>query len=165
MKPVLLVIDIQNAFLDANKGLRKSVEKRVRVINDAIRFFRRRKLPIVVVYHTEEKEGPKPGTRQFEFSPAIDIKRTDAKVIKNYPNAFNKTPLEKIVRRRGCDTVVIAGLSASGCVLATYVGAIDRDLEPYLVQDGVAAGKEEYVRFAEDICKTLTIRKLSRILT
>ena len=51
MKPALLVQDIQNFWLyepDSNQDLRRSVEKRLDVINAAIAWFRERKLPIVV---------------------------------------------------------------------------------------------------------------------
>ena len=134
MKPALLVIDIQNAWLDASKELRRSVDRRVGTINKSIALFRRKNLPVIVIYHTDRKRGPKPGTKKFEFSPAIDVRGTDIKVIKNYPNAFNKTDLVEVLRKGGCDTVFIVGLSASGCALATCLGAIDEDLKSYLVR-------------------------------
>ena len=164
MKPALLVIDIQNAWLDGHQGLRESVEKRAKVINEAIEIFRGKRLPIIVVYHEDKKDGPRPGTKAFEFSPTINIQDADTKVTKNYPNAFNKTDLENILHKKGCDTVIITGLSAVGCALATYHGAIDLDLNPYFVRDGVAADTEEHVRFAEDICDTLSVREFDRAL-
>jgi isochorismate hydrolase len=33
-------------------------------------------------------------------------------------------------------------------VLATYIGAIDRDLSPYLVRDAVAASREEHEMYS-----------------
>ncbi len=49
MKPALLVIDIQNVWLDENSDLKRSVEMRIDVINEAIGWFRRNKLPIVTI--------------------------------------------------------------------------------------------------------------------
>ncbi len=164
MKPALLVIDIQNAWLDASKELRRSVDRRVETINKSIALFRRKNVPVIVIYHTDRKEGPKEGSKKFEFSPAIDIGRSDIRVVKNYPNAFNKTDLLKILKREGCDTVFIVGLSASGCALATCLGAVDMDINSYLVKGGVAASKEEHVRFAEEICQTVSLRKLAGLL-
>jgi len=164
MKPVLLVIDVQNYVLDNYPGYKESVEKHAKVMNRAIALFRKMKLPLIVVYHEDKQEGPRPGMKAFEFSPAIDITKTDATVIKNYPNAFNKTALEEMLRKTASDTVVIVGLSAIGCALATYQGAIDRDLEPYFVQGGVAADTEEHVTFAEDICRTITLSDLEKAL-
>ncbi len=51
MKPAILVIDIQNVWLDDNQDLKKSVERRIDVINDAIGWFRKNNSPIIVIYH------------------------------------------------------------------------------------------------------------------
>jgi len=164
MKPALLVVDIQNVWLDDNEELKKSVEKRIDVINEAIGWFRRSKHPIVVIYHEDKEMGAVRDTKSFEFPQSVRIKENDAKVIKHHPSAFSKTELENILRGEGCDTVVIAGLSASGCALATYFGAMERDFNPYLVQDGVASHSEEHVRFAEDICYTLRVDAFNKTL-
>ena len=69
MKPALFVQDIQNIWLydpDSNQELRRSVERRLGVINDAISWFRRNKLPIIVGYTEDKGLGLLPGTRQFE---------------------------------------------------------------------------------------------------
>jgi len=164
MKPVLLVIDVQNDVLDNYPGYSESVQRRAKTMNDAIALFRRRRLPIVVVYHEDKEQGPRPGTKAFAFHESIEVLESDTKVVKNYPNAFNKTPLGDMVRGMGCDTVVIVGLSAVGCAMATYHGAIDLDLEPYFVHGGVAADTEEHVRMAEEICRTVKVDELDRRL-
>jgi len=157
MKPALLVIDIQNVWLDGNEELKKSVEKRIDVINEAIGWFRRSKHPIVVIYHEDKEMGSIAGTKPFEVPQTVSIEETDIKVTKHHPSAFKKTELEAILRKNGCDTVAIVGLSASGCALATFFGALEHDLDSYLVQGGVASHSEEHVRFAEDICDTLRV--------
>jgi len=164
MKPALLVIDIQNVWLDESNDLKKSVEKRIGVINEAIGWFRRNKRPVVVIYHEDKDAGSLPGTKPFEFAKTIHINKTDIKIIKRYPSAFGKTDLEAVLRKLGCDTVVIVGLSASGCALATYFGAFDCDLRPYVVQGGIASHSEEHVRFAEEICSTLDAKELDQLL-
>jgi len=164
MKPALLVVDIQNVWLDDNKELRKSVEKRVDVINEAIQSFRRSKRPIIVVYHEDKEVGSLPGTKRFEVHETVRINKADIRVTKRYPSAFSKTELEAILRKEGCDTVAIVGLSASGCALATYFGAMDCGFRPYLVQGGVASHSEAHVRFAEEICDTLNVHALDQLL-
>jgi nicotinamidase-related amidase len=158
-------VDIQNAWLDMDDGLRKSVEARTWVINEAVGLFRRKRLPIVLVFHTDIEKGPEPGAKEFEFSTRINIREQDVKVVRNYSNAFNRTELEEILRKDGCDTVMIAGLSATECILATYIGAIDRDFSPYLVRDGGASHREDYVRFVEEICDNLSVRALHQMLS
>jgi len=68
-----------------------------------------------------------------------------------------------MLQKQGCDTLVIVGLSASGCVLATYFGALDWEIRPYLLKGGVASHNEEHVRFAEEICDTLSLQELDSI--
>jgi len=164
MKPALLVVDIQNAWLDNMPELKKSVEKRLDVINGAIEWFRKNKLPIVLIYHENRDEGVTPGTSAFEFTPAVGIDRNDIRVTKHYPNSFNKTGLDSNLRKMGCDTVLIVGLSASGCALATFFGAEDYDFHPYIVKGGVASHDEGHVRFAEEICETLCIEEFEHKL-
>jgi nicotinamidase-related amidase len=164
MKPALLVIDIQNVWLDDNADLKRSVEKRIDVINGAIAWFRHNKRPVIVVYHEDKERGLLPGTKPFEVPEYVKIKESDVKVSKSHPSAFGNTELEAVLRREGCDTVVIAGLSASGCVLASYFGACDHDLHPYLVQGGVASHNEEHVRAAEDICETVSLEAFDKTL-
>jgi nicotinamidase-related amidase len=159
-----LVIDIQNKWLDSSPGLRSTLEERVGVINSAIAMFRKKGLPIIRVYHVDRTEGPQPGTKEFNFLPSIEIIETDTRVIKNYPDAFNRTELADILAQRKIDTVILCGLSATGCVMATYVGAEDHDLHPFILRDGVAAGSDRHVRFAEEIFETLSVGALAQVL-
>jgi len=160
MKPALFVQDIQNIWLDGNEELRESVERRLDVINEAIAWFRKRNLPIIVGYTEDEEQGLLPGTKPFEVPDAVSIEETDHRITKRHANAFANPELGAILRREGCDTLVIVGLSASGCVLATYFSAPDWDVRAYLVKGGVASHSEEHVRFAEDIYDTVTVQAL-----
>jgi len=164
MKPALLVVDIQNAWLDESKDLKASVEKRINTINRAIRWFRSKKLPIIVIYHEDKECGAVAGSKPFRFVETVEVMDKDIRVTKHYPNSFCKTALPAILKKHGCDTVVIAGLSASGCVLATAFGALDHDLAPYLVKDGVASHSEEHVRFAEELFRTVKVGSFDETL-
>ena len=114
MKPALLVIDVQNRWLDMSPGLKASLEMRVEVINSAIALFREKGLPIIRVFHVEKGEGPMPGTEGFEFLSSIRTVESDIQVIKNYPNAFNRTDLADILAQKRVDSTVLCGLSATG---------------------------------------------------
>lgn len=164
MRPALLVIDVQNGWMEMSQGLRASVEKHMETMNDAIAIFRRRGAPIILSYHSYDEKGMVAGTSAFEYLPGIRVESTDIMVTKRYMNAFNKTELEKILREKGCDTVIITGLSALHCVLSTYLGAYDRDLTPYLVRNGVAGPDEDSVSTAERICDTLSLRAIAQML-
>lgn len=164
MRPGLLVIDVQNRWLETDKGLMGCLEPRIGTINEAISLFRKHGRPLIAVYHEDEGEGPRPGTRDFEFDPRIKVEGTDAKVIKHYPDAFNRTKLPEMLREAGCDSVVLCGLSGTWCVLGTFWGAINHDLVPYFLRDGVVSGTEAQIRFVEETYDTLSTRALGQIL-
>jgi nicotinamidase-related amidase len=157
MKAALLVVDVQNAWLNDSAELKESVERRLGVMNAAIEWFREKKLPIVAVYHESSDGKVAPGTDAFEFTSAVQVEKEDFRVTKHYPNSFNKTGLDVTLRKMGCETILIAGLSASGCALATYFGAEDCDFRAYMVKGGVASHDEGHIRFAEEICETLSV--------
>lgn len=162
MKPALFVQDIQNCWLyepDSNQNLKKSIEKRLGVINAAIAWFREKRLPIIVGYTIDEEQGLLPGTKSFEVPATVRVKKDDYAVTKLHASAFANPDLGAVLKREGCDTMLIVGLSASGCVLATYFSAPDWGIRPFLVKGGVASAKEEHVRFAEEICDTLSLEE------
>jgi nicotinamidase-related amidase len=163
MKPALFVEDIQNAWLydpDSNQDLRRSLENRLDLINETIAWFRSRGLPIIVGLTEEPEHGLIPGSKSFEVPDSLQVMKTDPSVTKLHANSFANPMLSALIRENGCDSVAIVGLSASGCVLATYFGALDREITPFLIKGGVASHKEEHVRFAEEICNTLTLAEL-----
>ncbi len=160
MKPALFVQDIQNFWLyepDSNQNLRRSIEKRLDVINAAIDWFRRSRQPVIIGYTIDKDQGLVPGTKSFEVPKAVHVKKTDPWVTKLHASAFANPELNAILKKEGCDTILLTGLSASGCVLATYFSALDWDIRPFLVKGGVASADERHVMFAEEICETMSV--------
>ncbi|MGD8538601.1 MAG: isochorismatase family protein [Candidatus Aminicenantes bacterium] len=162
MKPALLVIDIQNAFLPYMSEEDKGIG--MYMINAAIELFRENGFPVIRVYHTDPKEGPPPGTEAFEFPETVKIKSDDPKIIKNYPNAFKKTELETWLREKEHNTVFLCGLSAVGCVMATYWSAYDLDFNVFMIKDALISHNSTYTDFVEDICETVTFTALKLLL-
>jgi nicotinamidase-related amidase len=158
-KPALLVIDIQNEFLPMMDE--KDVKPGMVAINEMIELFRKNNYPIIRVYHTEIGLGPAPGTEAFEFPKTVKIKDDDAKVIKNYPSAFTKTNLDKILKEKGVNTVYLCGLSAVGCALATYFGALDREYEAFMVREAIMSHKADYTDVIRNITGALSMNFIS----
>jgi len=155
MKPALLIIDIQNKYLpqmdeaDTKPGLRN--------INSAIWLFREYKLPIIRIYHSDPRWGPKPDSEEFQFPTSIQITEDDPKIVKNYANGFKKTDLEKLLHEKECNTLFLCGLSAVGCVLATYFGAHDRDFDTFMIKDALISPNAAYTNVIEDICQSVSL--------
>lgn len=147
IKPALLVIDIQNAYLSGMAQREK--EAAMLNINYYIQLFRSHGYPIIRVYHYSEQFGPEQGTDQFEFPSSILIKLDDPKVIKTYPDGFNKTDLNKVLKEKECNTVFLCGLSAVGCVLATWIGAQNNDYKAFLIKDAIMSHNEDYTNNIE----------------
>ena len=162
MKPVLLVIDIQERYLPMMASEEKDLA--LRMINGVIWVFRQHDLPVIRVYHSDLQFGPKPGDEGFEFPSSVIIKDDDVKVIKNYPSAFTKTELETILRKRNINTVFLCGLSAVGCVLATYYGAMDRGFEAFMVKDAIMSHRADYTEVVKEITETVTFKTLQFML-
>ena len=60
----------------------------------------------------------------------------DIVVRKTRVGAMSTTDLDRQLRDRGIDTLVLAGLSTSGVVLSTVIEATDRDYRLYVLSDG-----------------------------
>lgn len=142
LKPALLVIDIQNAYLQMIPE--KDKQMGLMYINALIDLFRSNGYPVIRIYHFDSKYGPKPDTEQFEFPSSVLIKPDDPKIIKTYGDGFNKTDLDKILKEKGCNTLFLCGLSAVGCVLATWIGAQDHDYKAFMVKDAIMSHNSEY---------------------
>jgi maleamate amidohydrolase len=59
-------------------------------------------------------------------------------VVKQYASAFFGTPLASTLHTLGVDTVVIAGVSTSGCVRASAMDALNSGYRPQVVRDACA---------------------------
>ena len=96
-------------------------------------------------------------------------KNEDAKVIKTYPDGFNKTDLDKIIKEKGSNTLFLCGLSAVVCVLATWIGAQNNDYTAFLVKDAIMSHNSDYTNHVEemfdavgyDVVKLIVEKKLS----
>lgn len=162
VRPALLVIDIQNAFLKWVPEQDRTVA--FMYIDACIAKFREHKLPVILVYHTDPERGPKPGTEAFEFPATVRVDSSDPKVVKNFPSGFRKTDLEKILREKGVNTLFLCGLSATGCVLATYHGGKDLDFRTFMVQNAIMSHDTELTKAVERICDSISYEAMEVLL-
>jgi nicotinamidase-related amidase len=162
IKPALLVIDIQQAYLKMVPEREKEVG--LYFINNLIELFRSHGYPIIRVYHHDKEYGPKPDTEQFEFPSSVLIKPEDPKVIKTYGNGFTKTDLDKVIKENGNNTLFLCGLSAVGCVLATWIGAQDHDYKAFMVKDAIMSHNSDYTNNVEDMFDAVSFDVVKLIL-
>lgn len=162
IKPALLVIDIQNEYMKymCEEDKKLSLE----VVNGAISYFRHFKFPVVRIYHTDLNWGPPQESDGFKFIEEIQIKEDDPMFVKNFGNSFKKTELDKYLKENNINTLFLCGLSATGCVLATYRGAEDMDYNVFMIKDALMSPKAEQTDMIQDICETVGWRTLALLL-
>jgi len=153
LKPALLVIDVQNKYMDymSDKDLKLAPE----FINAAIWLFRQHDRPVIRVYHTDPNWGPEPGSKDFAFPEDIQVEESDPKVIKNFPSAFTKTNLDSLLTALECNTLFLCGLSATGCVLATYFGGLDKEYDVFMIKNCLMSSDAELTRAVEEITEAI----------
>jgi len=162
IKPALLVIDIQNVYLPMVPEREKEVA--MYYINGLIELFRSNGYPVIRVYHLDKESGPKADSEQFQYPASVLIKDEDPKVIKTYGDGFNKTDLDKILREKGSNTLFLCGLSAVGCVLATWIGAQDHDYKAFMVKDAIMSHNSDYTNNVEEMFNAVGYEVVKLIL-
>jgi nicotinamidase-related amidase len=162
IKPALLVIDVQNEYLPFMSAEEKPLS--LRMINGCIWLFRQKGLPIIRIYNTHPQWGPKVDSEAFAFSSSIMVTEDDPKVVKNYPSAFRGTELDRMLKEKGCNTLFLCGLSATGCVLATYHGADERGYNVFMVKDAVMSPNRNQTKVIEDISNSVNFQTVMFML-
>ena len=159
MKPALLMLDVQNQYLPMMS--KEDQASALEMINWAIWVFRQHDLPVIRIYHSSEKWGPKPGTPEFEFPDTLKIEKSDPMVIKTYGSAFTKTGLNDLLKEKGINTLFICGLSSVGCVLATYFDADNYDYRTFLIKDALIGPDAEYTNQVEDMFDAIDLNTMN----
>ena len=73
-----------------------------------------------------------------ELAPPLAPAPGEPVVVKQYASAFFGTSLAATLHASGVDTVVVAGVSTSGCVRATATDALQHGFRPIVVRDACA---------------------------
>lgn len=148
IKPALLVIDVQKISL--NYIPETDIEPALVVINMYIERFRSHGCPIIRIYHHNPLlQGD--WTEDFEFPESLKIQPGDPKIVKTRPDAFHKTELNEVLRKLGCNTLFVCGLSATGCALATWIGAFNFDYHAFLIKDALMSPKKAHTENIESM--------------
>jgi len=71
------------------------------------------------------------------FMPEVAPRAGEPVIVKQYASAFFGTSLASTLVASGVDTVIIAGVSTSGCIRATAVDAIQHGFVPLIARESV----------------------------
>ena len=162
-RPALLVIDFVRAYLVKDSPLYAGVEQARADCQTLLRAARAAAIPVIhtnVVYQPGGRDGgvffrKVPALRCFEagahpelaaFAEGLEPVAGETVISKQYASAFFATSLASTLTALGVDTVLIAGLSTSGCVRASAVDCCQHGFVPVVVREAVgdrAAGPHE----------------------
>jgi maleamate amidohydrolase len=152
--PAVLVIDMVVAYFrpgaELYMGSRDCLESTVRVVAAA----RDGGVPVIftrVAYGPDGIDGGlffrKVGAlRHFvagsgsdlgDIVPELQPRPDELVIVKQYASAFFGTALASVLATRGIDTLVLCGVSTSGCIRATAVDAISSGYVPIVVRQAV----------------------------
>jgi len=132
MKTALGVIDVQNSLLDEGPWQPDLLLERVEGL---IQKARAAGAPIVFV--TDRRVEP-----DATIHPSLSVAADDLRVEKSTCNSFEDTPLDEMLRARGVECFVVAGLQTDYCIDATCRGGAALGYEVVLASDAHSTNDE-----------------------
>jgi nicotinamidase-related amidase len=135
----LIVIDVQQGFLDPRWGRRNNPQAEQNIVA-LLAAWRKAERPLFHVQHgsRSEKGAFFPGTAGHAFKPEAMPLPGETIVPKDVNSAFIGTDLEARLRAAGIATVVLCGLTTDHCVSTTARMAGNLGFQTVLVEDACA---------------------------
>jgi nicotinamidase-related amidase len=143
----LLIIDIQRDYFPGGAYPLVEPEAAAAAAHRVLDSFRAAGSPVIHMRHVwdaPDAEFMRPGTEGIEIHPEVAPADGELVLEKTSPNSFLDTPLERELRERGTDDLVVAGMMSSMCVDATVRAAADLGFSPTVVHDACAAPDLEF---------------------
>lgn len=151
-RPAVLVVDVMRAYLDPASPLYAGVEDAVAAAGQVVAAARDAGVPVVFTAVRYARGGTdsglwwrkvpalqvlEEGNPLAEFPASLTPRDDEVIVVKQYASAFFGSALASTLTARRIDTVVITGLTTSGCVRATAVDALQLGFIPIICRDAV----------------------------
>jgi nicotinamidase-related amidase len=152
-RPALVIIDVNYGFTDPASPLVCDLDDTVEAIRRLLDAARRAGAPIVfttVSYSEGDKRTAKAfiekvpalltleaGSRWAEIDERIAPLPDEPVLNKLFASAFFGTALASLLAAHGCDSVIVAGASTSGCVRATAVDVVQHGYRPVVPREAV----------------------------
>jgi nicotinamidase-related amidase len=143
----LLIIDIQRDYFPGGAYPLVEPEAAAAEARKVLDAFRASGEPVIHMKHVwdaPDAEFMRPGTDGVEIHPDVAPADGEPVLEKANPNSFLDTALERELRERGAEELVVAGMMSSMCVDATVRAAADLGFSPKVVHDACAAPDLEF---------------------
>lgn len=143
----LVIIDIQNDYFPG--GALELVEPlkaaaNARKLLDSFRASGQLVLHVQHENHNPELPFMLPGTEGQKIHSEVQPTEGENLITKHFPNAFRQTRLEEVLRDKGIEKLIIAGMMTHMCVSATARAAMELGFQVAIVQDACATRALEF---------------------
>lgn len=150
-KPALVLVDMINGFTSSECPLGTDCPEVVAANKTLLEAFRAKGLPVfftTVVYHNDDDATVfrgrinalnvlTPDSNWVRVNPALEPIEGEALIEKCWASAFFKTNLDEQLRGVGADSIVVTGLTTSGCVRATVVDGLQNNYPVVVPEEAV----------------------------
>ena len=150
-RPALLLVDMINGFTSSRCPLGTDCPEVVAANARLLAAFRARGLPVVfttVVYHSDDQAKVfrdripalnclTPDSEWVQVDPALQPIAGELLVEKQWASAFYGTELDAELKAMNVDTLIVTGLTTSGCVRATVVDGLQHDYVVIVAEEAV----------------------------
>jgi maleamate amidohydrolase len=158
-KPALILIDFVQAYFDPDCELYADVDDALQSALRILEVAREKGLLIIytnVVYQAGGVDGGRffdkalplkhflRGSPMGAFADGLEPRDNELVVSKQYASAFFGTSLASTLTARGVDTLVITGVTTSGCIRASCVDALSHGFIPIVARDA-CGDRHEYL--------------------
>jgi len=140
-KPILICIDLQQAFQDeAYWGGNRNNQNAEEISSQIIAKWREINEQIIHVRHSSTNANSKlhKDSKGFQFHPSCLPIEGEIVLTKSVNSCFIGTPLKQLLDERNCSTVVIIGLTTDHCVSTTVRMAANNGYNVLLISDATA---------------------------
>lgn len=175
MRPAMVIVDMIKDNVGTEKHHRVSREAReiIPQLQRFIDFSREAGIPIIYandsflrgdfIFQGRLSEHAIRGTEGTRVIDEIAPKDGDYVMEKLRFSAFFRTDLDQVLRRKGIDTVLVAGISTVWCVLLTAADAVANDFSTIILEDLTACHDKEIKRQVMDVYRNFALYPLFRI--
>lgn len=147
MKTALLCVDLQQDYFPGGRMELAGAVEAARLAARLQDFCRGEGLPLIHMQHLMIREGATfflPGTDGIRFFEASQPLPGETVLQKHFPNSFRETGLAELLRERGVQRLLIAGMMSHMCIDATVRAAFDMGFQCLLAHDACATRDLEF---------------------
>lgn len=150
-RPALILVDLINGFTDPDCPLGSDCPEVIEANRQLLQQMRARRLPVVfttVVYYSGDQASVfrqrlpalnclQPGSRWIEVDARLAPAVGETVIEKQWASGFFKTDLAARLEQLAVDSLIVTGLTTSGCVRATALDGLQYNYPVFVPEEAV----------------------------